>query len=168
MAMSKEERLARQREANRRWRENNPEAYKKSYKKQNRLQYEKDQAEGFERQRKYREEHKDEIKARMKCWAADNRPRLNSYARNQYFLQKYGITRDQRDKILTLQGNRCACCSGEKPGNRMGWVVDHDHVTGKVRAILCHNCNLALGLVKDDTEHLKQLISYLEVHRARD
>ena len=41
-------------------------------------------------------------------------------------------------------------------------VVDHDHKTGKVRGLLCHNCNRALGLLKDSTEYLENCISYLK------
>lgn len=41
-------------------------------------------------------------------------------------------------------------------------VVDHDHKTGKVRGLLCHNCNRALGLLKDNKEIIQNCLSYLE------
>ncbi len=40
--------------------------------------------------------------------------------------------------------------------------IDHDHKTGKVRGVLCHNCNTSLGLLKDDLTTLRNLIKYLE------
>jgi hypothetical protein len=41
-------------------------------------------------------------------------------------------------------------------------VTDHDHVTGKVRGLLCPNCNQALGLIKDSIETAKSFVSYLQ------
>ena len=41
--------------------------------------------------------------------------------------------------------------------------VDHDHETGKIRGLLCHACNIVLGLVKDDPDRLRLLANYLEV-----
>jgi hypothetical protein len=40
--------------------------------------------------------------------------------------------------------------------------VDHDHKTGKVRGILCHKCNIALGLIGDDPARARALANYLE------
>jgi hypothetical protein len=41
-------------------------------------------------------------------------------------------------------------------------VVDHCHTTGAIRGLLCHNCNRALGLLKDDINVIKNAINYLE------
>lgn len=75
-------------------------------------------------------------------------------------LKKYGITPEQFEEMVELQGGRCLAC-WNKPGKR-GLYVDHCHRTGRVRGLLCHNCNTALGLVKDKTATLKRMISYLE------
>jgi hypothetical protein len=40
--------------------------------------------------------------------------------------------------------------------------VDHDHITGKVRGLLCNDCNLGIGHFKDNIEKLKLAIKYLE------
>jgi hypothetical protein len=48
-------------------------------------------------------------------------------------------------------------------GNAMtNFVVDHCHATGKVRGLLCHNCNRALGLMQDNIENIKRAADYLE------
>ena len=64
---------------------------------------------------------------------------------------EYGITTDQFNEILALQGGRCAICLEEFGTTR----VDHDPKTGAVRGILCHGCNVKLGLYKDDPEILR-------------
>lgn len=73
----------------------------------------------------------------------------------------YGITFDQFTQILESQNNCCAICKSKVPGGRGQFHVDHDHLTGKIRGILCSNCNLMLGLVLDSTEILDNAIKYL-------
>lgn len=68
--------------------------------------------------------------------------------------RRYGIS--QRDL-----GEKCEGC-GE---SRHSWLhVDHDHKTGKVRGVLCFNCNGALGQVRDNPDLLRRLATYLEKH----
>ena len=75
---------------------------------------------------------------------------------------KYGITLEQRNSILTAQGECCAVCNRTDPGSTKDWNVDHDHNTGKIRGILCHDCNLLLGHAKDDVSILQRAINYLK------
>lgn len=164
--MDDELRKQKQREANKRWKEKNPDAYKASYTKQNRARYERDKEEGFARQRAYREKNGDKIRARMQIWAASNREHLNAYRMKQYYRDRYGLTIEQKAELLTSQGNICGCCGSDSPGHKNGWVVDHCHTSGKVRSILCQPCNLALGKVKESIEHLRALIAYLEKHNG--
>src|ERR1035437_4914649 len=59
------------------------------------------------------------------------------------------------DAMFEGQRRCCAACETPEPGNKIGrWNTDHNHVTGKVRGILCHSCNLALGMVKDNPHRL--------------
>jgi len=70
------------------------------------------------------------------------------------------MTEELYDAILTQQEGVCAIC-GAVP-NGIALSVDHDHETGKVRGLLCHQCNLMLGNAKDDMETLQKGIEYLE------
>lgn len=78
-------------------------------------------------------------------------------------LRLYGITLEQYNAMAAEQGHLCALC-GEKPETDRRMHVDHDHATGKIRALLCHHCNLLLGNAKDSTDRLRLAIAYLERH----
>jgi hypothetical protein len=75
----------------------------------------------------------------------------------------YGITQEEMDARLEAQGGKCAnqFCGATEAGGRGDWHVDHDHITGAVRGLLCHRCNVVLALVSDDIERLRGLILYL-------
>jgi predicted nucleic acid-binding Zn ribbon protein len=75
-------------------------------------------------------------------------------------LKKYGITPEQYDAMLDRQDHRCAVCRTDTP-NGKGWHVDHDHASGKVRGILCGNCNNGIGNFHDDPATLRAAIDYL-------
>ena len=78
--------------------------------------------------------------------------------------RKYGWTPEQFDAQMTAQGGCCAICRGNDPGGHGRWHVDHDHESGKVRGILCSNCNLGVGNVKDNVELLRRMVEYLQDH----
>lgn len=76
---------------------------------------------------------------------------------------KYGISLDQYNSMLCSQDFKCAICSTSEPQG-YNWHVDHCHNTGKVRGILCCNCNQALGLLKENTHSLEKMIGYIKQH----
>lgn len=73
----------------------------------------------------------------------------------------YEISRLEYDKILHDQGGVCKLCLGSQVGRWDKLDIDHDHVTGKVRGLLCGNCNRGLGLLKDSPELLRRAADYL-------
>ncbi|WOL25647.1 hypothetical protein [Pectobacterium phage PcaP1EGY] len=85
-----------------------------------------------------------------------------------YLKRNYGITLDTYEVMLTEQNHKCKICGGDgfimNPNrHKLKLVVDHCHTTGKVRGLLCHNCNRALGLLQDSEESLRAAIAYLNV-----
>lgn len=82
----------------------------------------------------------------------------------------FGITLAEYGDMLLAQGGVCATCKKPETQTRHGKVkalsVDHDHVTGKVRGLLCGHCNTALGKVGDNRDVLLAMISYLDQHAA--
>ena len=79
-------------------------------------------------------------------------------------LAKFGCTLEQRDEMLTAQGNRCALCDGQFSKTDYA-VVDHCHTRNKARAVLHNKCNLALGLMNDDPVKANRLFEYLMRHQ---
>lgn len=78
-------------------------------------------------------------------------------------LKTRGFTPEMWTEALALQHNRCAICSGDFNGQPAYLVhADHDHATGLARGVLCHGCNLGMGLFKDSTERLLAAVRYLE------
>lgn len=81
-------------------------------------------------------------------------------------LKILGITEAEYNAMLEAQEHCCAICRTDKPWTRSGaWAVDHDHVTGKVRGLLCHSCNLGLGKFNDDAEILLAAAEYVQSHK---
>lgn len=82
-------------------------------------------------------------------------------------LAQYGITPEDYDALLEKQGGVCAICGGHQRRKirRRYFAVDHDHLTGAVRGLLCDHCNSAIGLLGDDPARCRQAAEYLERSR---
>lgn len=76
---------------------------------------------------------------------------------------KYGITVEQYDEMFARQDGLCAICERPTKSGRL-LSVDHDHETGRVRALLCQGCNRGLGFFSEDPESLRAAADYLEAH----
>lgn len=84
-------------------------------------------------------------------------PELRKKVTLRQKLWSYGLTQDAYDALLEEAQGRCAVCGVEEPLR-----IDHNHTTGKVRGLLCHNCNVGLGHFCDDPKLLKKAIDYLK------
>lgn len=99
----------------------------------------------LERQRQRYVEKKDEIRAYTRRWR----------------LKQYGLTEAGYEARHLWQGGRCAICFDDAP-----LVIDHDHATDMVRALLCDPCNKVLGMADEDIARLRRAADYLEAcHR---
>src|SRR5262249_52903505 len=114
----------------------------------------------------YRDAHRPQINAHQReRFASDPefrermRARGRGEPRRKSLLAQYGLTPADYAAMLKRQGGRCAICR-ERPGHRL--YVDHCHVTGRVRGLLCIRCNFAVGLFKDRPDLLRAGAVYLE------
>ncbi|WP_347568494.1 endonuclease VII domain-containing protein [Streptomyces sp. 891-h] len=71
--------------------------------------------------------------------------------------RQYGMTVEERQKLVDGQFGICPICLKPDPEH-----VDHDHATGKVRGVLCFNCNSAIGKLRDDPNAMRRAIAYVE------
>ena len=89
-------------------------------------------------------------------------------ARDTHMTRNYGLTAEGYAQLLLLQNGVCAICrKPETHHNQHGLIplsVDHNHATGKVRGLLCHVCNLAIGNMGEDPVRLRAAADYLEKH----
>lgn len=112
----------------------------------------------------------DKRKQVQKNWedSVDYKEKQRRYNRKQ-LCKKRGITIEAFDAMLSAQGGVCAVCKKRKPwgkGKSDELCIDHCHKTNKVRALLCHGCNAALGMVEDNPFLLEALAEYLRKHSA--
>ena len=99
---------------------------------------------------------------------------LNAHRRKQYtrgetgpkivarkLIREYGITIEEYEELAAYQNHVCAICKQLcKTGNRLS--VDHCHTTGRIRGLLCSNCNTGIGQFNDDPELLRCAADYIE------
>lgn len=134
--------------------------------------------EYLERQRLRRStpEEKEKARIKSKLWRATERGRqykkeyratqeFKDARRNQLLLKNFGITLERYKEMLAEQNGVCAICLEPErfalKGNLHSLAVDHCHVTGKIRGLLCKCCNQAIGQLRDNVENLKRAIEYL-------
>ena len=124
--------------------------------KECRRQYERaDPARALRRQKRWRERNPEKERARqLRC----------------DLKRAYGLTVDQYNRMLAEQGGVCALCRAPETTPRKGTVmrlaVDHDHVTGIIRGLLCNRCNRVIGMFKDSTDLAGAAVIYLEYWRG--
>ena len=85
--------------------------------------------------------------------------------KNRKLKRAYGITFDEYEELLSKQDKKCAICgidnNGKYRNKPRAFAVDHCHTTGKIRGLLCSDCNTGIGLFKDNTNLLQFAIKYL-------
>lgn len=81
----------------------------------------------------------------------------------QYWLKsQYGLNLEDYNNLVKEQNHKCAICGIDEVDSFKGLLfVDHCHTTGKIRGLLCHHCNTALGKFKDSESILMKAIEYV-------
>jgi hypothetical protein len=78
-----------------------------------------------------------------------------------------GLPEGEYERLLTRQDGKCGGCARADDGEKR-FAIDHDHVTGEVRGLLCETCNIGLGYLKDNPQTLQRLLDYLKADTDHD
>jgi len=134
-------------ERTREWRKNNPDRVK-------------------ETKAKYAGKNPGVAAIRSANWRKENPQKYREGWFKSNIKANYGITLEYYNHILSSQGGKCAICGSPSNGNRWRLYIDHCHKTGKVRGLLCYNCNFGIGNLKDDEEIIESALNYIRLHKS--
>jgi hypothetical protein len=93
------------------------------------------------------------------AYAAAYRAKRKKTARRRGLKARYGLTVQDYNALIKVQGGVCAICKEPPRGQHLS--VDHDHKTGQIRGLLCNECNSGLGKFKDSISLMAEGIKYL-------
>jgi len=131
------------------------------------------------KQREYRVNNLEKIKAREKRNRIKRKEKIKEYQKQYYITNKteiliktrenqlkrqYNITIKEYTKLFNRQEGKCAICGRHQNEFIQRFHVDHDHISGKIRGLLCYHCNPMLGYAKNDINILKNAIKYLKIN----
>jgi hypothetical protein len=139
---------------NKEWHEDNPN-YRKEW-------YQKNKERENKRQREYYYSHLDERREASRVSQLKRKDKIKEYNKKyqrKYFLKRrYDITLENYSQMVEEQEGKCAICN--KPFDSL--CVDHNHLTGEVRGLLCSKCNQGIGLLDENIEIFTKAIDYLK------
>jgi hypothetical protein len=111
----------------------------------------------------YRLAHMQETRERKARWREANLAKERKRASDYYLRNRYGLTPEEFSAMRRDQNDRCAIC--RTPLSLLSRIhIDHCHNSGKIRGLLCNNCNTGMGMLGDDVKILRRAIRYLQRH----
>ena len=137
------------------------------------LQCNKRKSTDFFRLRKNKPGRNPHLESYCKACEAENNRRRYENVKHIYKIrdfgrncEKFGITVEEYKKMFDLQNGKCGICNQHETQRRNGVLknlaIDHCHVTGKNRMLLCNACNTAIGLLKENIEIIEAAVLYLK------
>lgn len=103
---------------------------------------------------------------RVAKWKAKNPENVRKMHRRSHLRREYGLTPEKYNAMHAEQKGCCAICRKHASELPRGLAVDHNHESGAVRGLLCHQCNAGIGFLGEDPLNLKSALHYLMRHGA--
>mgnify|MGYP001565846128 FL=1 len=110
--------------------------------------------------RKWRSENYDRYKESVRRWRRKNLVSIRKSYRANLLKYVHKLTVREYNLMFKNQDYKCAICKEFPSRESLG--VDHDHTTGKIRGLLCGNCNRALGLLRENRNVALGLVEYID------
>jgi hypothetical protein len=131
------------------------QAYQREYYKQNKEKFSL-------KDKEYYIKNREKILARQKTYRQNNKEKVQVIRRTSRRKTTFGITTEQFNELENKQNGVCAICKKKNLRRTTKDLhIDHNHITNKIRGLLCHNCNTGLGLFKENIELLLIAVQYL-------
>ena len=122
-------------------------------------EWRKDNPKQADRHKKEYWNNREKHLKRGRDWRKNNKEAYKSTV----IKSKYGVTLEEYNEMLGGQNYKCAICGSDNSGRGdEAFCIDHNHKTGKIRGLLCHNCNIGLSKFKENISNLEKSIKYLE------
>lgn len=106
-----------------------------------------------------------ERKSGLQSWCK-NCKKAHHYLK--YDLKKYGLTAERYNEMLKSQFGRCFICLENEPRSGARLAVDHSHVTGRIRSLLCSRCNAAVGMLRESPMIAESVFLYVSSQREME
>ena len=107
--------------------------------------------------------------AKDRCQSSGYSPSCRNCRAHGRRKHQYGLEQEEYINLLEVQQYCCAICGVHQDDSydefKRGFHVDHDHETGRVRALLCSSCNRGIGFMKDDPNIVQKAADYLNKHK---
>jgi len=95
---------------------------------------------------------------KSKRWKSNN----PEYRREYELKTRYGLTLEDYKQLIKDQDGKCAICGEVAQDTLSSLFVDHDHITGEIRGLLCIRCNAGIGFLQDSPIICREAANYLE------
>lgn len=103
-----------------------------------------------------------------KQYMKDSRQAFPMLWKDRHLQTNFGLSLAEYGEMILAQDGKCAICNRPemqmRNGKRKSLAVDHDHATGKIRGLLCSDCNTGIGKLQDDRDVLLAAVRYLDSH----